>query len=481
MGIKDFHKSIKEYYPKAFKRNWLYVYDHIYIDINFALHNCSYGAKSEDEIFARLLKFFENIFKETIPVKSITVGADGVAPLAKLLLQRKRRLTISKNDASKSDTKDNHVSSLIFTPGTIFMIELRAKLEKFLKYIGNIYQVKINYLQDEIDEAELKIKYKLMENMNDYPNDTHIVVTNDADVVVMLTTLKNYQNAFIYCKNKDRDTISIGKLIDLHTDRVGCTLNPGLDFTLLSIMLGNDYLPKVGLINFDKLWDSYKCLTNFYPDGIINEKLIINKSFFLGLLFNLIHKTKKNLINKIKKEDCNVSLHDNYLDGLMWCIHTYFEGTCFRYNYMYEYQNVPNLIGLLLNLIKNKKELKINMELYDPIDYKLYAILVLPKSAKKLIDKKYHKFIDTSDVLYDQEECEKCNDMCEKIRKMNKKIIDHKNNNSDSDSETESNYLNDELKKMSKILSLHKSLHTELAYDDIEKIISEFNTYCLKN
>ena len=36
MGITNFQKNIKEKYSEAFKKKWLKVYDHVYIDINFA-------------------------------------------------------------------------------------------------------------------------------------------------------------------------------------------------------------------------------------------------------------------------------------------------------------------------------------------------------------------------------------------------------------------------------------------------------------
>ena len=64
-------------------------------------------------------------------------------------------------------------------------------------------------------------------------------------------------------------------------------------------------------------------------------------------------------------------------------------------------------------------------------------------------------------------------------QQLNKKVIDYKNDESD-DSDTEKEYLSNELKKTSKVFSLHKASHSDLGYDDIKKIIDDFNIYCSK-
>lgn len=467
MGITNFHKYIKNKYGKAFKTEWLKSYDNVYVDINYALHFCSYGAKSEAEVLQRLLKFFENIFAELVPTRSINVCSDGVAPLSKLILQRKRRLTMSRGLGK--DLDENTFSSLMFTPGTKFMRELRKNLENYFEFVEYSLCIKVNYLPDDIDEAELKLKYKVMKNIKKHPEDSHIIVTNDADVIVMLQTLENVENTFIFCKNKHQNEIlSIGKLLDLHTDEVGMTKNAGLDFSLISIMMGNDYLPKVNFISFETAWRAYTRVARLHSAGlVIDRNLSLNPVFFKKFMYELLRQMKPQYAKKLNKYSAFKPLYDNYFDGLMWCLDTYTSGKCTRYNYMYGYTESPHPFGLIIHASKNPELLSVNRDKFPPIDITLYSILVLPKSAKVLINKKYHDFMEETTILYDEENCKTCQEFYKKIKDINTQMEDAESEN-DEDIKTES-------KKISKMMSLHKKQHDDLDLNDIEDIIIKFN------
>jgi hypothetical protein len=464
MGITGFHKCIREKYGGSFKKTWVDSYDHVYIDINFALHYCSYGAKSIDEIYERLFKFFDNILQELTPAKSLTIAADGAAPLSKLLLQRKRRLTISRNLQ-----KDIESSSLMFTPGTKFMNEIKERMSKYMKYIEKAYCIKINYLNLNKDEAELKLKKKLMENLEEHVGDSHVVVTNDADVIVMLCTLDKFHNVYIFCKsNQQNEVISIGKLLDLHTDNVGCSVNPGLDFAAVSIMLGNDYLPKINFVTFDKLWISYKNAVGADPRGLIlDRKMTINKSFMIKLLSGVVIQTRPCFIKRLALEFSFSSLYENYLDGYTWCLDTYNTGECTRYNYMYGFHDSPHPLGLMFGILKNPDFLKLSNEKFECIDSRLYAILVLPKSSLSLVDEKYKKFTEETDILYDEECCKKCTSFHSKLKKLNEEFLNDPKNL--------------EIKKKitveSKSMTLHKKQHDDITLSDINNIITGFNKF----
>ena len=350
MGIDKFHKCIKENYGGAFKNEWLKFYDHVYIDINFALHYCSYGARCEDEICKRLFKLLDGIIQELVPMKTVTLGCDGSAPLSKLVLQRKRRQCISRNLKCEEST-----SSLMFTPGTLFMSDLKVKINEYIKDIEKIYCIDATYLDINVDEAELKLKKQVSDNLNNilYKNDSHVYVSNDADVVIMLTTLDDYSNVFIYSKsNQQSEIISIGKLIDIHTSKVGSSLNSGLDFTAIGIMLGNDYLPKISYTDFNKLWDSYAKIIKHDPKGLIINKstLEISQTFLTQLLAGVVSVTKPQFIKKLLFDNAYHPLYKNYLDGYTWCLDTYVKGVCTRYNYMYNFQESPHPLGLIFNL-----------------------------------------------------------------------------------------------------------------------------------
>jgi hypothetical protein len=294
-------------------------------------------------------------------------------------------------------------------------------------------------------------------------------VTNDADVIVMLGSLDDFSNTFVFCKSsRQNEVLSIGKLIDLHTNEVGTTLNPGLDFTAVNIMMGNDYLPKINFVTFEKLWRSYKQVAAADTKGLIlNDKLLINEKFLEKLLFGIIKQTKPYYIKRLSLQNTFHPLYRNYMDGFTWCVHTYFMGECVRYNYMYGFQDSPHPLGLIFNIFKYPELLQVSNETFKPIDPDLYAILVLPKASLCLINKKYTEFAKQNKILYDEECCEKCNHFHDKLKDLNEKVINDKENVS----------YRKQVSITSKNMTLHKKQHDCITLADIEEIINNFDRF----
>lgn len=253
---------------------------------------------------------------------------------------------------------------------------------------------------------------------------------------------------------KSMEVISMGELMHYHTEKYKFSKKFGLDFTLLSILLGNDYLPKVSFCDLDKMWNSYKLFVNEYKDGLVDDKLNINVNFFNEIMNGIISKTKYHFINKFKIDSFNLPLYTNYTEGLLWCLNMYKNGRCSKYNYMYQCDDSPHPLGLILHLKSNP-----NLRLFNEIEYKslnknLYAILVLPQKAIKLIDKKYHKFVDNYDILYEEEMCEDC-------------VRLHIEKGKFTRDDEEYKVKNIELKN-------HRIKHRNITLDDVEEISNNF-------
>jgi 5'-3' exonuclease len=102
MGIQNFHKWLISKYPESqidiqHIKNKCH---HLYIDMNFLLHYCSYGININDEktLFYRITNNITFLINTIIPTKSITLVTDGSPPLAKLITQRKRRKLMARKD-----------------------------------------------------------------------------------------------------------------------------------------------------------------------------------------------------------------------------------------------------------------------------------------------------------------------------------------------------------------------------------------------
>lgn len=452
MGIKDYHKWMKQKHPDAFNSKWLNTYDHMYIDLNFALHWAHYGAKNENQILGKLFALLDKIIFKVHPTKSITLANDGAAPVAKLLLQRNRRSDVSR-------TIDNfESSSLIFTPGTKFMTSIQPHLEKYMKKIELLYNVETKYIINCEGEAELKLKKKMMDNIDIFPDDTHIIISNDADIIAMFGTFnpKSYFNIFIYCdlRNDKDEIMSMGMLMHLHTNKYGMSKNFGKDFTLMSIFLGNDYLPKIAFSDLDKLWNAYMTWISEFEEGLVLKNMEINVDFFKHIIISMMSKTKNHLLSRFNLNEVKPIVYQSYCKGLLWCLDMYDKGQCICYNYMYDFDDVPHPLGLLFNLYLDPKILKCKIDPSPSINEQLYSILVFPKKAINLIDKKYHEFAQSCNILYEEEDCELCNNFYEKMKNYDK---------------TDQKY-----KIIQKELKSHKNDHMRLNTTDIDNIVSEF-------
>ena len=400
MGITNFYKWVKETYSDSIRSYWLSSYDHVYIDLNYALHYVAHDS-NEDNIYNKLNDFIVNILYKTSPKKSLVLATDGVPPIAKLALQRKRR----NINNCKSDNL-----SIQFTFGTKFMENLANDMDKYFEDIRKKYNIEIKLYFGEYNEAEIKIRECISKRFIKYQNDTHIIVSSDADVIVILMGVIDISYlSKIFILTKQNGTISITYLASLlsnHIDNVGCSINPHLDFIACSLFLGNDYIPKVGYLDIEKLWLSYKDVIKNDKRGlIINQKSdIINKNNInIDFLTKLLYRINcNNKINTFKLNN-EIKYYNNYYEGYLWCLDMYINGKCRRYDYICHNTKLPNPFGMMIALLSFDNILYVKNNTKFCMDKILYTILVLPKNNLSITDKnmdKYKKFIKNNPNIY---------------------------------------------------------------------------------
>lgn len=398
MGINGFHKWIETEYPNIYHdiNTTNYLYHHLYIDLNYLLHMCHYNSNDEIHLLNKMSLVILDICSKVQPICSVNLYCDGTSPYAKMILQRERRY---KNTLKDED--DTNITSLNFTPGTIFIKDIANKLNKCINIIKEQYNVKINIDSIAPGEAEIKIKNKLLKLYNKNNNHNHILVTNDADVVLILCSDESYNKTNILLNNK---VLSIDKLIKYHFKKYSPNNNyNNLDFVFLNLFLGNDYIPKIKELSPKKIWNTYKINIDKYKYLIkinkINNKNIfdINKNCLIDILSDCLSKIGKIKIikNNIKY---NYEIYNNYLEGILWTIDMYNIGYCMNYTYMCKSKNPIDILNLIIFISVNKDINKYNNIISNPVPSILCGILLLPKCAQKLIDKKYEKFICDYDI-----------------------------------------------------------------------------------
>lgn len=484
MGISNFYTWLKDEYSKSIvSSSSKSKYNYIYIDLNHVLHNSMSGAHTELDFFFKLDKTLELLFCNYIATKQIIIAIDGTSPYSKIMLQRKRRMQSSVN----SLTNLNNLNSLSLTPGTDFMKKVDEHVKEFLIDFEEKYKfikTKIIFIpSSEPNEGEIKVFKKLVDNNKKDPFSTHLVIGNDADLVILAMSLQTITNVDILIKhNKSTDLLKMDHLINEfykkfkkyneHNDKNKNISNLAknisnwrLDFCLISIMLGNDYFPKLRYVKYETIWNAY-----FKTIEDKKSYLFSNHNFNYDILKKFMQNVILNIPIQFKK--FNPKLYNekkvvNYLEGLLWCLNMYNTGECSKYDYIYEYKNSPTPADILHYLQRNKLLITLPISKTKPINANIYTLFVMPYRAKKLIPKKYHNLVDNElNYLYDIEKCEKCLKFKSTIKKYENKFERYENKKLDT--------LNIKLliEKNKKSYTKHKKTHKfNFGIDDINKII----------
>lgn len=184
----------------------------------------------EQELFSAITK---KIIVETRKLKPeyLIIAVDGLAPMAKIAQQRKRRYR-----KKPSDGFDNNC----ITPGTGFMQRLDSHLKTFLRRAKPAKRIIYSGYKVE-GEGEHKI-FDLFREKKIPTEGNHIVVALDADLII-IGLISMIPNIWILRTNDfgPSEFIDISVIRKWTEDTFNITPN---DFAIITSLIGNDFVPK---------------------------------------------------------------------------------------------------------------------------------------------------------------------------------------------------------------------------------------------
>ena len=262
------------------------------------------------------------------------ICADGVAPLAKMFQQRKRRyLNIYKNTLDKVDIIwDTNA----ITPGTLFMEKLNTYIRRNINDDRNKNKV-IYSGSDECGEGE----HKIFKKIKDMPNDDKIIIHGlDADLII-LSLMSHKENIYLMREVKDphtNDTVYNYLNIKELRKAILCELKRNWDITFESsdssdssgssgdndlietyctacTILGNDFIPHLLTIELknngiDTLLSATK--RSIKTNGLLVNNGLINHNCLIDIFKDLantededIHRVCERYIKKRPPDNKN--------------------------------------------------------------------------------------------------------------------------------------------------------------------------------
>jgi len=314
MGIPYYFYHLIKKYKDIIVDDLPEIIDNYFIDFNGVIHTECAKLMNGDEKFTEELlieKLFSKInnYNENYKPFELFICIDGVAPLAKIIQQRKRRyLTFYKY---KIDKIENKWDTNAISPGTKFMNKLNDYLKK------NNEKFIISDSNDN-GEGEHKIFDIILKDNN---NDKVKVINGlDADLIILslisgvkniyLMRENNNHNIYVNIDNLKRSLLNELSLIwditiDNDNDNEDIQNNIIESYCVMCSILGNDFMPH--LLNLDIQSGGLDKLIRITGEAIKTNGLLvednkINKSTLIEI-FNRIAETEdKEIIEKVSKE-----------------------------------------------------------------------------------------------------------------------------------------------------------------------------------
>ena len=273
--------------------------DNLYLDCNSfvydAVRDIKYTPQNKN-YEEQLIQYVGDKLKEYIlllaPRKRVFIAFDGVAPVAKMNQQRKRRyMSWFQQQLVKTEPASfvEGWNTSAITPGTAFMTELARRITyrfTLRKWLG-VEEVIVS-AADEEGEGEHKIYEYIRRHAEYHKNTLTVIYGLDADLIMLtLTHLHISEKLFLFretphfIQSLDK-TLDANELYLLDIPKFGIAIiaelggvvpaagamdifsdNRLFDYILLCFMLGNDFMPHFPALNIrttgiDRLLGGYK-------------------------------------------------------------------------------------------------------------------------------------------------------------------------------------------------------------------------------
>jgi hypothetical protein len=336
MGIKNYLKELKQEDITIHKN-----YDIFIIDCNYLIHYLIYNCTSDSELQSKINSFIKYLFEWVSIKKHMHLVFDGEYDKKydsnpKLETQTKRMQNINNESYDKQEIAPK--SRII----KFFKDSLVKTVGSYISPFKQQFSVIVN--DDYVDgEADIKIMNIITNKKDDYKSDGGqriCILSKDTDMILIgyNLLLNNTKREFIdiLCNLRPLKIVNVNRLVKKYAIF-------GSDYLLLLLLMGNDYLPCIGQVNYKKLINTYKNDFIYIPhqpqkalmapftstipfitkEDIIGKRIIEKNKINYDSLLLFISCYIINTKCKFNHDNITVNRFRDYYNNLIWCLRYY--------------------------------------------------------------------------------------------------------------------------------------------------------------
>jgi hypothetical protein len=335
MGIKNYLKELKQEDITIHKN-----YDIFIIDCNYLIHYLIYNCTSDSELQSKINSFIKYLFDWVTIKKHLHLVFDGEYDKKydtnpKLETQSKRMQNVNNESYDKQEIAPK--SRII----QLFKDSLIKTVNTYISPFKQQFSVIVN--DDYVDgEADIKIM-NIIACDKDKDKDRKegdkgcvCILSKDTDMILIsYNLLLNKTNGCtfidILCNLRPLKLVNVNRLVKKYAVF-------GSDYLLLLLLMGNDYLPCIGQVNYKKLINTYKNDFIYIPnptnppnppfistakEDIIGKRIIEKNKINYDSLILFITCYIINTKCKYNHDNITIDRFRDYYNNLIWCLRYY--------------------------------------------------------------------------------------------------------------------------------------------------------------
>lgn len=302
MGIKDYLKYLNQE-----EITNIIEYEHVYIDCNYLIHFLIYKCNNDKDLYDKICNFWKNLM-ESIKIKSkVHLIYDGEHTDDELLTNPKLQTLILRY---KNKVESTDYDKQVIKPGTKILNTFKYYLVDIIKKYK-----KTNKSKYEIDENDDQIKgeadLKILNLIYDSNQNNICICSKDSDMILIAHSL---------AINKSIKIDVITNFRPIQIVYIDTFKKYNLDYVLIVLLLGNDYLPKISSLSYKMIIDTYEKYIKYNKSIISNGIVNYNNLIELITYFIIYGSNKKIKFNFNNYDPIRFKI---YINNLLWCLKYY--------------------------------------------------------------------------------------------------------------------------------------------------------------